>query len=68
MPNVSDYHDKRVDFFKAHFAKALNYQDYLATGEETHRERWIQHYQAIQQKRPEPICGPGVRIEQLNGG
>ena len=48
MPNVSDYHDKRVDFFKAHFAKALNYQDYLATGEETHRERWNQHYQAIQ--------------------
>ena len=48
MPKLSDYHDKRADFFKAQFAKALNYQDYLATGEETHRERWNQHYQSIQ--------------------
>jgi len=48
MPDLPDYHDKRADFFKAHFAKALNYQDYLATGEETHQQRWNQHYQAIQ--------------------
>ncbi len=48
MPDLPDYHDKRADFFKAYFAKALNYQDYLATGEETHQQRWDQHYQAIQ--------------------
>ena len=48
MPDLPDYHDKRADFFKAHFAKALNYQDYLATGEETHQQRWNQHYQAVQ--------------------
>ena len=48
MPDFPDYYDKRADFFKAYFAKALNYQDYLATGEETHQQRWNQHYQAIQ--------------------
>ena len=48
MPDLSDYHDKRTDFFKAYFAKALNYQDYLGTGEATHQQRWNQHYQAIQ--------------------
>ncbi len=48
MPNLSDYHDKRVDFFKTHFANALKYDDYLATGEPTHQQRWNQHYQAIQ--------------------
>ena len=48
MPDLPDYHDKRADFFKAHFAKALNYHDYLATGQETHQQRWNQHYQAIQ--------------------
>ncbi len=48
MPNLSDYHDKRIDFFKAYFAKALTYQDYLATGEEVHQQRWGEHYQAIQ--------------------
>ncbi|GAF80045.1 unnamed protein product, partial [marine sediment metagenome] len=48
MPDLPDYHDKRADFFKAHFAKALNYQDYLATGEPVHQQRWNQHHQAIQ--------------------
>ena len=48
MPDLSDYHDKRIDFFKGYFAKALNYQDYLATGEEVHQQRWGEHYQAIQ--------------------
>ena len=48
MPDLSDYHDKRIDFFKGYFAKALNYQDYLTTGEEVHQQRWGEHYQAIQ--------------------
>ena len=48
MPDLSDYHDKRTDFFKAYFAKALKYGDYLATGEPVHQQRWNQHYQAIQ--------------------
>ena len=48
MPNLSDYHDTRSDFFKAYFAKAMDYKDYLNTGEEVHQERWGQHYQAIQ--------------------
>ncbi len=48
MPGLGDYHDKRADFFKAYFAKALDYQDYLNTGEAVHQERWNQHYQAIQ--------------------
>lgn len=48
MSDKPDYHDKRSDFFKAYFAKALNYQDYLATGEQSHRQRWAEHYQAIQ--------------------
>ncbi len=48
MPDLSDYHDKRTDFFKAYFAKALNYQDYLATGEAVYQQRWDQHYQVIQ--------------------
>lgn len=48
MPDLPDYHDKRADFFKPHFAKALKYRDYLSTGEPTHQQRWNQHYQAIQ--------------------
>ena len=48
MPELSDYNDKRTDFFKAYFAKAMGYQDYLSTGEDVHQERWSQHYQAIQ--------------------
>ncbi|MDP7560415.1 MAG: thioredoxin family protein, partial [Planctomycetota bacterium] len=47
MPDLSDYHDKRSDFFKAYFAKALDYQNYLSTGEEVYQQRWDQHSQAI---------------------
>ncbi|NIA07191.1 MAG: thiol reductase thioredoxin [Actinobacteria bacterium] len=47
MATLADYHDKRSKFFKGYFAKALKYQDYLATGEQVHRQRWNGHYQAV---------------------
>ena len=48
MAQLSDYHDKRTEFFKSYFAKALAYQDYVATGEQVHQDRWNEHYQAVQ--------------------
>ena len=48
MPDLGDYHDKRSVFFKAYFAKALDYQNYLSTGEAVYQQRWDQHNQAIQ--------------------
>ena len=47
MATLADYNDKRAEFFKSYFAKALNYQDYLATGEQVHQQRWNEHYQAV---------------------
>ena len=47
MATLADYHDKRVEFFKNYFAKALKYQDYLATGEQVHQQRWNEHYEAV---------------------
>ena len=47
MATLSDYHDKRVELFKSYFTKALKYQDYLATGEQVHQQRWNEHYQAV---------------------
>lgn len=40
MAGIGNYHDKRSAFFKSYFAKALKYQDYLATGERVHQQRW----------------------------
>lgn len=48
MADLENYNDKRSAFFKRYFAKALKYQDYLATGEQVHRQRWNEHYQAVQ--------------------
>ena len=53
MSDQPDYHDKRSDFFKAYFAKALSYQDYLTTGEQTHQQRWTEHYQAVMLSTPQ---------------
>ena len=47
MAELGDYQDKRSGFFKAYFAKALTYQEYLATGEQVHQQRWTEHYQAV---------------------
>ena len=47
MAQLGDYHDKRSEFFNRYFAKALKYQDYLATGEKVHQDRWNEHYQAV---------------------
>ena len=46
MPDLPDYHDNRAFLFKTYFTKALNYQDYLATAEQVHQQRWNQHFQA----------------------
>lgn len=48
MADLGNYHDKRSAFFESYFAKALKYQDYLATGEQVHQQRWNEHYQAVQ--------------------
>lgn len=48
MSNQADYRDKRSEFFKAYFAKALSYRDYLSTGEPVHQQRWNEHYQAVE--------------------
>ena len=48
MADLGNYHNKRSAFFKSYFAKALKYQDYLATGEQVHQQRWNEHYQAVQ--------------------
>lgn len=53
MSNQADYRDKRSDFFKACFGKALNYRDYLATGEPVHKQRWGEHYQAVELAEPD---------------
>ena len=47
MSQPGDYHDKRSEFFKSYFAKALKYQKYLAAGEQVHQQRWNEHYQAV---------------------
>ena len=47
MAELGDYQDKRSEFFKRYFAKALKYQEYLATGEQVHQQRWTEHYQAV---------------------
>ena len=48
MASQADYRDKRSEFFKAYFDKALNYRDYLATGEPVHQQRLREHYQAVE--------------------
>ncbi len=37
------YYDKRSDFFKEAFEAALPYDEYLKTGEEKHRARWLSY-------------------------
>ncbi|MFP4380827.1 MAG: thioredoxin family protein [Candidatus Sumerlaeia bacterium] len=34
------YYDKRQDFWKQEFEKALDYEAYLSAGEESHRNKW----------------------------
>lgn len=43
----SPYRDKRSDFFKKYFEQGLAYQEYLATGEAAHQERWHKYEQLI---------------------
>ena len=62
MAQLGDYYDKRSEFFKSYFAKALNYQDYLATGEQVHQQRWNEHYQAVHlSKQQQELIGSFVR-------
>jgi len=36
------YKDQRAEFFRAYFAKALQYTDYVQTGKPEHQKRWEQ--------------------------
>lgn len=37
---TNPYFDKRQEFFRSYFEKALGYKDYIATGEPAHQGRW----------------------------
>ncbi len=42
MADLSAYHDVHQDLFRRSFAAALPYEEYLATADPRHRERWEQ--------------------------
>ncbi len=42
------YHDKRSDFFRAFFARALPYEEYLKTGPEKHQARWRNYEKLVE--------------------
>ena len=44
---MSKYSDKRSDFFKNYFDKALDYESYLNTGTEQEKEKWRSYEQEV---------------------
>lgn len=40
--------DKRASFYKEHFEKALNFNDYIATGNPVENSRWLSNFSKLQ--------------------
>ena len=44
---MSKYSDKRTDFFKNYFSKALDYESYLSTGSELEIQKWRSYEEEV---------------------
>lgn len=43
----SAYKDKRQEFFKSYFNKALHFKDYLSSGNPSHGRQWQEYYEKL---------------------
>lgn len=46
--DASEYYDRRRDLFRRHFEKGLRYDEYVASGQESHQRRWREMLERVQ--------------------